>query len=194
MNNLQNVAKQEYFIIKFLEISVLCLAIILVIFFLSTMFKSDSIQITIILYDSIPFYGFLIASIGFVGGLTYWRWYRIPPALQNALIPYFEGLGFITKQTLFHILRVYITPDIYFQIKISLHKFTSNEDCLFYMESMRLLTVFQNPGEFKRIAAQYLLCPDLVRQKFTTTCELEEVHLRSLLLTSAIKELVRIQK
>ncbi len=184
-------AKKEYRFIKILELIFLALIINFSIYFILNIHKSNSIQITSIIKNIIPISGLFLIAIGVVGGTIYWRFYRIPPAIQDLLVPFYENLGYSTEKALFHTLKVNISANTYFKIKISLYRRISAESCLFQLESMRLPNALENKAQFESVSQRYLLSSDLKLQKFHTCCELSEIHPRSLLMIQAVEEMLK---
>lgn len=188
MNELKESAKSEYYLIKGLEVTVLTLSIVLLIFLITNILGVESyIKITLI-EGYFHIYGIFFAMIGIIGGTIFWRWYRIPPHLHTALLSHYNAFGYSTKKTLFHTLKVEKSSDLFFKVKIHLYKRASDESCLFYLESMHLPAAVQNIDRFKKIGDRFFLKSDTSRQKYSTSCELDEVHLRSLLMTQAMED------
>ena len=191
MNNLRIDAKKEYYLIKALELTVSVLVLTLTIYFLSQFFQSGPLQITSVLKSTSFTYYIIILVIGTFTGVLVWRSYRIPTSIQTSLISYYNNLGYTTKKTLFHILKIRISSQVYFTVKVVLYDRASSETCLFRIESM-YLPIGTQEGRFKEIGAQYLLKTDLNKRKFTTYSELEEVHNRSLFLIQAVENFLKL--
>ena len=191
MNEPKNAAKQEYFLIRVLEITTLVLAGTLGLYFLFQLFQPGTIILTIALTNSFPVYAMGFVTIGLIAATVLWRSYRIPPSIQETLVPYYQDLGYSTKKTLFHNLKVNISPELYFKIKITLYRRASDESCLFHLESMPVPAALQQEEAFQEVAERYFLKANLQSHQYSTSCELEEVHTRSLLLIRALEEFLQ---
>ncbi len=188
MSEMKIGAKKEYLRIKVLEIGLLALVISLIIISVHAILTPGFVVMSYITPPYIPYFEILIGLTGLTCGTMVWRWYRIPPELETDLGSYFNELGYTTKKGLFHTLKVQKSDALFFKIKIKLHQRASGESCLFNLESMHLPSVLQNPDRFKQIAERFFLNPNTTKQKFSTSCELEEVHLRGLLMTQALEQ------
>ena len=191
LSELERAAKKEYKFIKTLELIFLALIIGFSIYFILNIHKSDSIQIASVIRNIIPISGIFLLAIGLVGGTMVWRFYRIPPSIQDLLLPFYENLGYSTEKALCHTLKVNISANTYLKIKISLYRRISAESCLFHLESMRLPNALENKEQFESVSQRYLLSSDLKLQKFQTCCELNEIHLRSMLMIQAVEEMLK---
>jgi len=188
MNKIQSIAKRDYLLLKGLEIGLVALGITLLILSINAILNPGIQLMAKIIPATVPVFEIVLAASGATCSTMIWRWYRIPPQIQTNLSTYFTELGYSTKKGLFHTLKVQISDDLHFKIKLQLHKRTSGESCIFKLESMQLPLVQKNPARFKQIAEQFFLNPNSNQQTFTTTCELEEIHLRSLLMTQALEQ------
>ncbi|MFX1296677.1 MAG: hypothetical protein ACFFD2_17700 [Promethearchaeota archaeon] len=195
MNELKKKAKNESATIKRLAMTILILTLILIIviiFYINFINRTSELIATP--EPSSPVIDFYFVSeiflicIGFFAGIAFWYSSRFPNAIITPLVFYYNGLGYSTKQSMTHILKVSISPKLYFKIKLNNYKRTSGEIYLFYLESMGLPNAALEPEKFKKIAEHYFLKSNMSSQKFSTSCELEEVHERSLLLIQAIEE------
>ena len=191
VNDLRNIAKREYLLIRVLEITLVGLLIFLLVYFINAILNVRLPVMAAIEEAYFPMYELSFAIIGLAVGTIFWRLYRIPPDIQTTLESYYKDYGYSTKKTLFHNLKVFKSPDLYFNVKIHLHRRASGENCLFHLESMPIPAVLQNKERFKMIGEQFFLQSNIARQKYSTTCELEEVHLRSLLMTQALEMFIQ---
>lgn len=190
MNELKANVQRAYLIIKGLEITFLALVISLCSFLLINSLQFNFPVMAFIADSGISIYLIFISiiCIAFLGVAIFWRLYRIPPFIQAFLVPYYKNLGYSVKNALFHTLKVDISPDLYFRVKLNLYKWASKESCLFHLESMRLANILLNSEKFKMVAERYLLKSDVRRIQFSTNCELDELSERSLLFIQALEE------
>ena len=188
LNDLEATAKKEHDLIMVLEISLVGIALILTFIVLNNIYGfSIPLMIETINYSVIT-YGIFLIIIGFIGSTLCWRWFRIPPDIKSALASYYTTLGYSTKTTLFQRMKVAVSNDLFFNIKIHFYKRRSGEACLINLESMQLPDVLKNEDQFKQIGERFFLSSDVATQKYSTTSEIEEIHLRSLLMTQALEE------
>lgn len=187
MLTLEKNAKREYLLIKSLEIVFIGLLIILSIIGINSLIKPHLITLTYITAPYFPLVELLIGLTVLICGILFWRWYRIPTILQEALT-YYKEAGYIIKRSLFHSMKIQKLPNISFKIKLHLYNRSSAESCLFKLESMPLPHCARFKSQFLQIGERFFLNSDLKTQKFSTTCELGELHLRSHLLSLAISE------
>lgn len=188
MNEIAKVAKREFLYIKALEIGFIVFLITLVILSINALIIPPFVPMSITVPPYIPVFEIITSLTGLICATMLWRWYHIPPQIQTNLHSYFADLEYSTKRRLFHVVKVEKSKNLYFKIKIQLYKHASGESCLFHLESMPLLPAQQDPERFKLIAEQFFLRPNFARQTFSTSCELEEVHLRSLFMTQALEQ------
>ncbi|MHA1649935.1 MAG: hypothetical protein ACTSYB_07060 [Candidatus Helarchaeota archaeon] len=191
MDNLKHIAKREYITLKGLELLIFSLAIIFSLFLIQNYLDSNMIQIASIVKNPLLLYGLLLFSLSLSCIVFIWRAYHIPSPIRRNLVPFFNNLGCSTKNTFPHTLKIFLPSHQSFKIKIKLYQRTSNESCLFYLESDRLFFPSSKQELFKKVAENYFLNSNLHTQKFTTTCELEEIHTRSLLMIRALEDFSR---
>lgn len=191
MDDLKHIAKKEYITLKGLELLTLILAITFSLFLIQNYLDSNMVQISSVVKNPLLLYGLLLLSLTLSCIVLIWRAYHIPPLIRRNLVPFFNDLGYSTKITFPHTLKIFLPSHQSFKIKIKLYQRTSNESCLFHLESDRLFLPSSKQKHFKKIAEDYFLNSNLHTQKFSTTCEFEEIHTRSLLMIRAIEDFNR---
>ncbi|MHA1267745.1 MAG: hypothetical protein ACTSRS_21090 [Candidatus Helarchaeota archaeon] len=185
MNELRKIGKKNYFYLKFLEISFILLFLTLIIIGIYSLFTPSYVFMAYYSYPHFPLFELILSILVIIGATMFWDSFRIPSALQHPLHSHYKNLGYILKKRPFHTLKIEKTPDIYFTMKIYLYKRESGEPCIFHLESMAIPLMAHDKQRFINIGEQFLLKPDLKRHRFATTCELEELDLRSFLLIRA---------
>ncbi len=192
LNELARSAKKEYLFIKTFQIIGICLIIFLLTYFIIhiVIFSTPPLMVP----PEKPYFPVYEITIGILGTVMVsitWLMYKIPSAIQRTLVSYFKDLGCSTKRALFHKLKISKSSNQYFNVKIHLHKRVSDESCLLHLDSMRLPITLEDEDRFKMIGERYLLHSDMENQKYYTTCELEEVHLRGLFMMQALEEFLQ---
>ena len=191
MNSLKQTALKEYTLIKGLQIGVLTILGTLFIFILSQILQGGVVLMVDTMKSEVYIYLTFATIVVSVCGAIGWRWNSIPSNIKNSLESYYNSIGYTTKKNFLHVLKVKKSPNLYFKVKIHLYKRVSKESCIFHLESMNLPVNAQNKELFKRTGERFLLKSNDKHHKYSTSCELEEVHMRSLLMTRAIENFLQ---
>jgi hypothetical protein len=188
MDELERDAKKEYYLIIGLALLVIAISTSMGILLVFQYKTSGLLQISQVIINYFPIYTTLITTIALISAVTLWRTSRIPPPIKEALISYYQELGYTLKRGFFRTLKVIVSPTISFNVKLTLYRRVSDESYLFDITSMWLAKASANSEFFDQVAERFLLKSNVQRQKFSTSCELEEVHARSLLMVQALEE------
>ena len=188
MNELKLDARKEYYLIIGLALLVIAISISMGILLFFQYKISGLLQISQVIINYFPIYTTLITSIALLSGVTVWRTSRIPPPIKEALVSYYQGLGYTIKRSFLRTLKVIVSPRLSFNVKLTLYRRVSDESYLFDITSMWLAKASTNSELFDQVAERFLLKGNIQFHKFTTSCELEEVHARSLLMIQALEE------
>jgi len=191
VNELEHEAKQEYFLILGLMGLGVIIGITTSVLLVVQFMNSGVVQITQVIMNYFPIYTILLTCLSLVFGTIIWRSYRIPPKIKKSLTSYYTQLGYQTRARNFRKLKVIISPSIFFTLKLKLYNRASDESCLFKLTSMEIPQVSRHLNTFQQIAERHFLTGNIHLQKFSTVCEMEEIHTRSLLLIQALEQFLK---
>jgi hypothetical protein len=188
MSETKHTARREYLSLKVLQIAALGLIITIAIVLINRLSTPGFTLMAYVTPPYFPMFEILLSIFSGIAIAVFWRWYHLPSLLQHPLKTYFESIGYSTQQTLFHTITIRKDPDFYFKLKLQLYRRISGEPYIIKLESMPLQLTSQKQKDFTEIGEKFLLQSDLETQRYRTSCELEELHLRSRLMLRALEE------